>query len=459
LLSGIPDVGRVLQKVAFVLLACVACAAMHGLIFHLHFVLAPFALSGFLVFAVEPYVDAVYQWLAGIAPPYRWCGCLWLRRRHPAQQASGTEEPSGAAASSQVLDGETEVLLDSDSLDYWRSELACRAIAVTGVVAASVLIGVLFVVLVVTGAGRVHDNWGEYQRGSERMAATLQELWTSWQGKTDKHHIDKVDQHFKATYTQLLTYLQDGIWALVTYLLHGLSGSITYIAIVVLYVVFWLSHPLPGIGGPAGMLVRSYLWKKLLSSLCYGVCVAVLFFALGIDLAAFFGALSFLLNFVPEVGALIAIVAPAPMILLDGRIESPFLTLGVATLGQLVLKFLFGNILEVKLIENDAEMSIHPVWVILGLNYFGYVWGATGMLITVPTMALLKGGAVSVSESGDPAFADWGDFVFHCLEGRLGKRGGSSALADRAVPLPEAPKLLSNAVQEPADGIAAHAPV
>eukprot|EP00929_Paragymnodinium_shiwhaense_P067556 TRINITY_DN33986_c0_g1_i1.p1 TRINITY_DN33986_c0_g1~~TRINITY_DN33986_c0_g1_i1.p1 ORF type:complete len:198 (+),score=29.04 TRINITY_DN33986_c0_g1_i1:40-633(+) len=139
--------------------------------------------------------------------------------------------------------------------------------------------------------------------------------------------------------------------------------------------------------------VRQY--KKSLVSALFGVCVALLFAMLGIDLAILFGMIAFFLNYVPEIGAFISILVPIPVILLDGRIQEPFVVLCLAILGQLTLKFLFSNILEVKLIEADESMSIHPVWVLLGLSYFGFVWGPVGMLISVPIMAMLKTAAMS----------------------------------------------------------------
>merc|ERR1719491_2349769 len=83
-------------------------------------------------------------------------------------------------------------------------------------------------------------------------------------------------------------------------------------------------------------------------------------------------------------------VLPLPVILLDGRLKYPMFTLSFATLGQVLLKFIIGNILEVKLIERDREMSIHPVWIILGLTYFGYIWGPLGALMSVPMLAMVK---------------------------------------------------------------------
>merc|ERR1712194_290770 len=74
----------------------------------------------------------------------------------------------------------------------------------------------------------------------------------------------------------------------------------------------------------------------------------------------------------------------------DGRLETPFLTLLVAMSAQLALKFLFGNIVEVKLVEADELMKMHPVIILLAIAFFGYIWGPTGMLLAVPLVAMFK---------------------------------------------------------------------
>merc|ERR1711957_404939 len=81
---------------------------------------------------------------------------------------------------------------------------------------------------------------------------------------------------------------------------------------------------------------------------------------------------------------------PCPIILLDSRLERPFGVLVLAVVGQLALKFAFSNIIEVKLIESDKKLRMHPVMILLSVGVFGHLWGPTGMLLSVPLMALLK---------------------------------------------------------------------
>merc|ERR1719168_348186 len=96
----------------------------------------------------------------------------------------------------------------------------------------------------------------------------------------------------------------------------------------------------------------------------------------------------------------------------DSRIERPFLVLVTAMGGQLALKFAFSNIIEVKLIESDKKMRMHPVMILLSVGIFGYLWGPTGMLLSVPLMALIK-----ISLFSDLVPSSYRDPILVLLEG------------------------------------------
>eukprot|EP00439_Symbiodinium_sp_Y106_P085259 s97_g27.t6 len=77
------------------------------------------------------------------------------------------------------------------------------------------------------------------------------------------------------------------------------------------------------------------------------------------------GLTSFVLSFIPEVGAFLSMALSVPVILFDSRLEAPLATLLTALAAQIGLKFLFANVVEVKLVENDSTMKMHPVVTLL----------------------------------------------------------------------------------------------
>jgi len=85
-----------------------------------------------------------------------------------------------------------------------------------------------------------------------------------------------------------------------------------------------------------------------------------------------------------------AMVLPLPVVVFDGRIENPFITLSIVLGGNLMLKCVWANILEVKLVESQEDMKMHPVVILFFVAFFGWIWGATGMLLSVPLVAVVK---------------------------------------------------------------------
>lgn len=430
-------VGRILQQMAVVFLGVMALACVHALLWHLHYILAPFVLSGFLVFAVEPSVNIVYGLLAGLAPPYRWC-CCGMHRRYRKKRRRRDDDVEQSTSGSESSDGRPEEADDRQEMQtltgfddgadwegFWIRILdgLCRMAAVAAAILGLILIAFFLISMLARGAYEVKENWKDYQVGMRRLLAIFDNMRDGLV-KTLKLS-GKFDVRVKMIYTNAVDRVQELVLALVNSIAGFVTGGVSFAAMVVLYMLFWLFQPLPLGGTKASVLVRSYIWKKTIVSLLYGCSVATLLFCLDVDLPVFFGIVSFFFNYVPEVGAFISMLAPMPIILLDGKLESPITWLLIATLGQIALKLLIGNVLELSLIQDDAEMSIHPVWVLLGLNYFSLVWGLPGMLVSVPIMATLKSLAISAEEElkvEQPALSNLLSRFLACLEGRK-KRG------------------------------------
>ena len=174
-------------------------------------------------------------------------------------------------------------------------------------------------------------------------------------------------------------------------LLTDLSDAMVQGALCFLYLLFWICQPIQ-LAANVDWLFRTYLLMKTVANACMAVSVAILLFLLRVDMWPMFALLAFILNYIPEIGPLVSILCPIPVIMLDGRhtVGQRVINMLIATLGQLAFKFLFGNVLELKLIEHDRKMRMHPVIILLSVAFFGYLWGPTGMLISVPVMAMLK---------------------------------------------------------------------
>jgi AI-2 transport protein TqsA len=106
----------------------------------------------------------------------------------------------------------------------------------------------------------------------------------------------------------------------------------------------------------------------------------------GVPMAFTFGVMAFLLNFVPNVGPLVASLLPIPLIVLDpdGSILWMISTICVISGIQLIS----GNLVEPKIMGNSSDL--HPVTILLALMFWGMMWGIIGMFLATPITAAVK---------------------------------------------------------------------
>lgn len=131
--------------------------------------------------------------------------------------------------------------------------------------------------------------------------------------------------------------------------------------------------------------INRYVSTKFLTSVLTGFSVWFTLFVLDVDLAGMFGVTTFLLNFIPSIGSLIAILLPLPIVALDHGLGLVF-ALSLAIPG--VAQFTIGNILEPKLL--GEHLDLHPVIQLFSLLFWGAVWGVSGMFLAVPVTVIVK---------------------------------------------------------------------
>lgn len=129
----------------------------------------------------------------------------------------------------------------------------------------------------------------------------------------------------------------------------------------------------------------SYIQTKLVTSTLTATLTYVVLISFGVEMSFMFAILTFLLNFIPNIGSMIAVIIPLPIILLQYEIGFIFLSILVILV---TIQTLIGNVLEPKLLGDT--MGLHPVTILLFLTFWGFLWGVTGMFLSVPITATLK---------------------------------------------------------------------
>lgn len=131
--------------------------------------------------------------------------------------------------------------------------------------------------------------------------------------------------------------------------------------------------------------IVTYMKVKFLVSLMTGFGYFLICWIFGIDFALFWGFLAFLLNFIPTVGSIIASIPPLLLALI--QVDSMGIILLIVIL-FVTIQLVMGNIVEPKI--QGSKLSLNTVVVILGLVFWGYLWGVTGMILSVPLLVLTK---------------------------------------------------------------------
>jgi predicted PurR-regulated permease PerM len=126
-----------------------------------------------------------------------------------------------------------------------------------------------------------------------------------------------------------------------------------------------------------------YLGIKTISSMVTGLLIGLITYTLGLDFPLLWGMLAFLLNYVPNIGSIIAAI---PAVAVAGLQLGAGEALATAS-AFLGVNMLIGNIIEPRLMGYGLGLS--PLIVFIGLVFWGWIFGPVGMLLSVPlTMAL-----------------------------------------------------------------------
>ncbi|RYH03282.1 AI-2E family transporter [Salipiger sp. IMCC34102] len=130
--------------------------------------------------------------------------------------------------------------------------------------------------------------------------------------------------------------------------------------------------------------VNYYLLVKTGISLVTGAMTYVLARAFGLEIALPLGVITFVLNFIPNVGSIIAtgLVALAAYI----QLGDPWYTTVIFAVAG-TIQFVNGSIIDPMLMGRALRLSSFGI--LLSLAFWGAVWGIPGMFLSVPIMVML----------------------------------------------------------------------
>lgn len=130
--------------------------------------------------------------------------------------------------------------------------------------------------------------------------------------------------------------------------------------------------------------LNHYLAIKSWISLATGLMAYLLCRIVGLDYALLWGMLAFLLNYVPNIGSILAAIPPVMLALVQFGTAKATATL----IGYLCINIIFGNLVEPRVMGKGLGLSTLVVW--MSLIFWGWVFGPVGMLLSVPLTMVIK---------------------------------------------------------------------
>ncbi|MEC4802851.1 MAG: AI-2E family transporter [Jaaginema sp. PMC 1079.18] len=217
----------------------------------------------------------------------------------------------------------------------------------------------------------------------------IQQSWQSWQSWAQQNHLpvgdvvteDVVNQFGDSTLPIIKTFWSVlGVFVLVVALLVLLLLEITQYRRKIER-SFPTSASRQIIKGAQQMTekLRRYILIQAFTSVLTGLLTLGLCWLWGVELGFIWGLVAFVLNFVPTLGSIIAVVPPTLLAFLTISVGTSFTFLGSLTMMQLIM----GNLVDPMLQGKSLQLS--PFMALVSILFWGWVWGIPGALIGVPT--------------------------------------------------------------------------
>lgn len=172
----------------------------------------------------------------------------------------------------------------------------------------------------------------------------------------------------------------------------------------IIYVMFWISEPLP-INSSVAQVVKQYLLMKTIICILFAASISLLLLILNCPLWNIFFVAAFLLNYIPEVGFLAVFMMIVPAIAFDGNltVSQRRTHTTIFVVGGILIKVITANIIEVKFYATGGGqyMRMHPVVVMALMMLCQQLLGITGMFLAIPIMAAVKYYMVSADMPGN----------------------------------------------------------
>jgi predicted PurR-regulated permease PerM len=244
-----------------------------------------------------------------------------------------------------------------------------------------------FVALALVSLSKFDDNLPYYQQRVNEIVTNVAERF----GLTNPpvYDLSSVPEDFAQRMVQYLIPL--------AYSIVGLIGSTVLYMFLLLYAfgeVFVMPARLRNLtrGDPVvleqlrrfGDDMRSFFKMNAFVGAIAAVLDMIVLLVMGVDFVLLWGLLSFLMSFIPNIGFIISMIAPALLALIQFGPREALMVI----VAYCVINLLIDYVLRPRLIGRDINQS--QIVTFLAVMLWGVLLGPTGALLSVPLTLILK---------------------------------------------------------------------
>ncbi|CAI5733684.1 unnamed protein product [Peronospora farinosa] len=297
-------------------------------------VLIPFFLAIFLMYLLDPLVEMI-----DVSPRYFLCICT-SRGRHARRMSQSC---SRALASLMAV------------------SLVC------------VFFGLLGYITVVSFHAL---DGGSYQTGYNNLVSGIENIF------------EQIGLSLNIT-----TTLHDNVDKVARVLVTETMDLLSVMFVTLIYLTYFLctrtrASDAGGVWSKIDHDIQRFVTLKCFLSLFVSLLVTIVYVWLNVGLAIVWGILTFILNWIPNVGAMIASVAPICIIAITPSDLMNPMEKFLAMFLPMCFHMFVGSFVEPRVFGRRLE--IDPVIVIMSLSAWGLLWGVVGMMLSVPLTAAAK---------------------------------------------------------------------
>jgi len=150
------------------------------------------------------------------------------------------------------------------------------------------------------------------------------------------------------------------------------------------------------VGDAARVGIEKYLWTQTVISVLTTFFTYVTLVILGVENAMFLAALTFVLNYIPTIGSIVAAFVPLLFAIVQPELpawvpgsdpQDKFIYAGIVFGIVSFWQFFFGNFVQPRMMGDSLNLS--ALVVLISLAVWGAIWGIVGMFLSAPLTVLM----------------------------------------------------------------------